>query len=74
MIFSNEEKGEGIDVCRVLDYREARGEARGLENMSKLIRILCAENRLDELKLIAEDENVRREYFIKYRIEESIAG
>lgn len=29
MMFSEEEKEEGIDVCRVLDYREARGEARG---------------------------------------------
>ena len=29
--FSEEEKKEGIDMCRVLDYREARGEARGIQ-------------------------------------------
>ena len=31
IVFSEEEKKEGIDMCRVLDYREARGEARGIQ-------------------------------------------
>lgn len=29
MMFSEEEKREGIDVCKVLDYREAKGKAEG---------------------------------------------
>ena len=68
MMFSEEEKRGGIDVCRVLDYREARGEARGEARMSRLISALCSENRLDEIKLVAEDEKKRKEYFAKYGI------
>lgn len=79
MMFSDEEKKEGIDVCRVLDYREARGEARGIEKgiekgidlLSRLIQILCMENRMDEIKLVVEDENVRKEYMRKYLIGET---
>lgn len=72
MMFSEEEKKEGIDVCRVLDYREARGEARGIERgmerMNALMKVLLQENRLEELRRVVEDEKVREEYLLRYGI------
>lgn len=72
MMFSEEEKKEGIDVCRVLDYREARGEARGIERgmerMNALMKVLLQENRLEELRQVVENEKVREEYLLRYGI------
>ena len=64
MVFDEEEKKEGIDVCRVLDYREARG----MEKMTELIKILAEEERLEEIKLVTKDEKVRKEYMVRYGI------
>lgn len=68
MMFSEEEKKEGIDVCRVLDYREARGIERGMERMNALMKVLLQENRLEELRRVVEDEKVREEYLLRYGI------
>jgi len=66
IIFSMEEKKEGIDVCRVLDYREVRGEARGMARLNQLMSVLLVENRLDEMKKVQESDKIREEYLLRY--------
>ena len=55
-------------MCRVLDYREARGMEKGVEKMNELIKILAEEERLEEIKLVTRDEKVRSEYMIRYGV------
>ena len=65
MIFSEDEKKEGIDVCRVLDYREARGEARGrAEGRAEVLASLVRKGILS-VKQAAEEMNVAEEEFLE---------
>lgn len=58
LMFSKNEKEEGIDVCRVLDYREARGRAEG--RTSTLISLvkkgrLTVDDAAEEMSISAEE-------------------
>jgi len=59
-----EKEKEGIKVCRILDEREARGEAR----MGKLIQILLSQNLIEEAKKVTEDKEERERFYILYNI------
>lgn len=66
--FTAEEKEEGIKMCEVLDFREARGEARGTERMSRLVARLLEECKYDVIKLVTSDDEVREQYYTLYNI------
>ena len=58
---------EGLRMCRIMDEREARGEAR----MGKLVSILLSQNMVEEAKRVAEDKEEREKYYILYNIKAS---
>lgn len=62
------EKKEGIKMCEVLDFREARGEARGTERMSRLVARLLEECKYDVIKLVTSDDEAREQYYTLYNI------
>ena len=70
--FTEKEKEEGIKMCEVLDFREARGEARGImlgtERLGKLISRLLEQNMIEEAKAAASDDEVREQYYTLYNI------
>ena len=73
IVFSKEEKEEGIDVCKVLDYREARGEAKGRaegeECLNKLIHILADKGyQLAEILSLTSDAEKRAKLYKEYEI------
>lgn len=58
MVFSEEERMEGIEVCKVLDYREARGEARGrADTLVSLVKkgLLREDNAAEEMGITVEE-------------------
>ena len=69
---TEEEKEDGLMSCRVLDYREARGEARGITlgeaRLSKLISELLKQKKYDEIEKVTSDEEARKEYYTLYNI------
>lgn len=67
-----EEKEVGLMSCRVLDYREARGEARGITlgeaRLGKLVSELLKQKKYEEIEKVTSDENIRKEYYALYNI------
>lgn len=55
-------------TASVLAQGEVRGEARGEEKLAKLIRILVAEKKYDEISMATENRSVRNELYLKYGI------
>lgn len=69
IVFSEEEKEEGIDVCKVLDYREAKGEARGEARLNKLVHTLAAKGyQLTEILSLTSDAEKRAKLYEEYGI------
>lgn len=69
IMFSKEEKEEGIDVCKVLDYREARGRAEGEECLNRLIHILADKGyQLAEILSLTSDAEKRAKLYAEYEI------
>ncbi len=65
IMFSEEEKEEGIDVCKVLDYREAKGE----ERLNKLMHILADKGyQLAEILSLTSDAEKRAKLYEEYGI------
>ena len=68
---TEQERG-GLTMCRVLDYHEELGEARGLrkgeERLSKLIQSLLADKLYDIIALVTSDKMARETYYKKYSI------
>lgn len=67
-----EEKGEKVDVCKAFENwaaeERAEGRAEGEERLGKLICVLLSQNKVEEVKLVAEDIGVRKEYYTLYNI------
>ena len=71
----NEDKEE-ISMCKALDdmCADAREEGRaegylaGELCMSKLISVLLSKNKIDEIKRAADNEDIRKELYVKYSI------
>ena len=67
----NEDKEE-ISMCKALDdmCADAREEGRtaGELRMSKLVSVLLSKNKIDEIKQAADNEDIRKELYVKYSI------
>lgn len=63
-----EQEKEGMTMCRVLDYHEALGEAKGEERMSKLVQKLLEEKLFDIISLVTSDKKAREKYYKEYGI------
>ena len=67
----NEDKEE-ISMCKALDdmCADAREEGRtaGELRMSKLVSVLLSKNKIDEIKQAADNEEIRKELYVKYSI------
>lgn len=65
IMFSKEEKKEGIDVCKVLDYREARGE----ERLNQLLHVLADKGyQLTDIFSMTADAEKRAKLYEEYEI------
>ena len=73
MVFSEDEKEEGIDVCRVLDYREARGEARGRAEGRADTLISLVRKALISVQQAAEEMGIAEEEFLELLQKEKTA-
>ena len=66
--YSEEMEGSETNMCEVLDRIQNRGIEQGEEKMSTLIQMLIAQNRLDDLKRMAEDKvylkKIKEEFFL----------
>ncbi|MBD9054993.1 MAG: hypothetical protein EGR36_03185 [Eubacterium ventriosum] len=51
-------------------YRNGREECReeGMDNISKLLKLLVAEKKYDEIEKISEDKEYQKELLKKYKI------
>ena len=51
-------------------YRNGREEGReeGMDNISKLLKLLVAEKKYDEIEKISEDKEYQKELLKKYKI------
>ena len=58
-VYSPDMEGGDINMCEVLDKIENRGIAQGEDNAFLLVKILLANNRLEDLKRVSEDESYR---------------
>ena len=70
----SEEKGEGgnTDMCKAIrdlmeDSRE-EGREEGEQSMSKLIKILLSENRLDDIDKVTSDKEYRIKLLREFQI------
>lgn len=79
--FTEQEKKEGVKMCKVLDAREARGERRGIEQgikqgikqgvsqLQELMYILAERGfSIDEILEITEKEETREKLYKQYGI------
>ena len=75
--FTEQEKKEGVRMCKVLDAREARGERRGLQQglqqgalqMIELVRALSNKGYpMEEILAMTEDEEDREKLYKQYGI------
>lgn len=56
-------------MCEAFRQLEERGKKKGELKLSKLITILYKENLTSDILLVASDEDVREQYYIKYGIQ-----
>ena len=62
-LYTEEEKRGGkVNMCKILDARESKGEQRVLELISRLV----AEGKSNEIKLISSDEVLRNRLYVEY--------
>lgn len=65
-------KGDGIEMCELLDILESRGMERGKEqacaNLNALIRNLTADKRYDDLARSATDRKFQNQLLKEYQI------
>jgi len=75
--FTEQEKKEGVRMCKVLDAREKRGEARGIKQgikqgalqMLELVRILSEQGyKTEEILAMTEKEDAREKLYKQYGI------
>ena len=75
--FTEQEKKEGVRMCKVLDAREARGEARGIKQgikqgalqMLELVRVLSEQGyKTEEILAMTEKEDAREKLCKQYGI------
>ena len=63
-------KGVSITMCEVLDYREKRGEQRGIEQersvLNKLIDLLIKDGRIEDLKRSTKDSDFQQKLLDEY--------
>ena len=62
-VYSPDMEGGDINMCEVLDRIESRGIKKGIaqgeDNAFSLVKFLIANNRLEDLKRVSEDESYR---------------
>ena len=62
-VYSPDMEGGDINMCEVLDKIENRGIKKGIaqgeDNAFSLVKFLIANNRLEDLKRVSEDESYR---------------
>lgn len=73
IVFTEQEKKEGIKMCKVLDAREKRGEKRGIQQgatqLYDLMRILAEQGyQLEEALAMTSDEESRNKLYKEYGI------
>lgn len=75
--FTDQEKKEGVRMCKVLDAREARGEKRGLQQglqqgtmqLYNLMRILAEKGyQMEEILAMTAEDAAREKLYRKYGI------
>ena len=63
-------KGERITMCEVLDYREKRGEQRGIERdrraLNRLNDLLIKDGRIEDLKRSTKDSDFQQKLLDEY--------
>ena len=63
-------KGEDITMCEVLDYREKRGEQRGIERdrraLNRLNDLLIKDGRIEDLKRSTKDSDFQQKLLDEY--------
>jgi len=64
-VYSPDMEGGDINMCEVLDRIENRGIAQGEDNAFSLVKFLIANNRLEDLKRVSEDESYRKKLMIE---------
>ena len=75
--YTEQEKKDGIKMCKVLDFREARGEKRGIEQgikqgasqLQELMHILAEHGySIEEILTMTEKEETREALYRQYGI------
>jgi hypothetical protein len=67
--FTEQEKKEGVRMCKVLDAREARGIKQGALQMLELVRILSEQGyKTEEILAMTEKEDARERLCKQYGI------
>lgn len=61
-------KSEGIEIGKSEGI--AIGKSEGENKLSMLISLLLAENKVEEVRLVSQNKEIREEYYQKYRISE----
>lgn len=61
-------KGDGIEMCELLDILESRGKEQAYANMNALIQILTADKRYDDLARSATDRKFQNQLLKEYQI------
>ena len=56
-------------MCEVAERLAKDGEARGEEKVSKLVRILIKEGKIEEIEKACKDREYRKKLYIQYGIE-----
>ncbi len=69
IVFTEQEKKEGIKMCKVLDAREKRGIQQGATQILNLMRILAEQGyKLEEVLAMTSDEESRNRLYKEYGI------
>lgn len=67
--FAEQNQKEGVGMCKVLDFREGRGEKRGKALVHELFRVLAQEGyQLEEILAMTEDDENRERLLAQYGI------
>ena len=67
--FTEQEKKEGVRMCKVLDAREKRGMQQGALQVLELVRVLSKNGHpMEEILAMTEDEEDREKLYKQYGI------
>ena len=68
----SKQEGELREMCKAMEdwaaEERAEGRAEGEERLGKLICVLLSQDKVEEVKKVAEDVGARKEYYTLYNI------